>query len=134
MIRRGHHGADEVREGGDGAGDQGADFGQGVDLRVVDSGEDVRIAWGGTAQREARGNLGCQRKLLGTRHVREGRGTEGRGAEVGGVDLAKYWFTYSQEDGEMGGTREPPMAVPTGCSGSTEDRCRAWGRTRLGYA
>ena len=34
----------------------------------------------------------------------------------------------------MEGTREPPIAVPKGCSGSTEDGCRAWGRTRLGYA
>ena len=77
MIRRGHHGADEVREGDEGAGDQGADFGKGVDGCVVDSGVDVRIALGGTAQREPRGNLGCRRRLLGTRHVREGRGTEG---------------------------------------------------------
>ena len=34
----------------------------------------------------------------------------------------------------MGGTREPPIAVPMGCSGSVEGECRAWGRTRLGYA
>jgi len=50
----------------------------------------------------------------------------------------------------MGGTREPPIAVPKGCSGtrtrtntipyftfegcsgSAEDWCKAWGRTRLG--
>ena len=37
--------------------------------------------------------------------------------------------TYDQEDGEMGGTREPPIAVPKGLSGSTENGCRARGRT-----
>ena len=56
---------------------------------------------GGTAQRETRGNLGCQRRLLRTRHVREGRGTEGRGTEVGGEDLAIYWF-----DVRPGGPRD----------------------------
>jgi len=34
----------------------------------------------------------------------------------------------------MGGTREPPIAVPMGCSGSVEDECKAWGWTRPGYA
>ena len=33
----------------------------------------------------------------------------------------------------MGGTRELPIAVPKGFSGSTEDWCKAWGRTRPGY-
>ena len=32
----------------------------------------------------------------------------------------------------MGGTREPPIAVPKGFSGSTEDWCKALGRKRLG--
>ena len=33
----------------------------------------------------------------------------------------------------MEGMREPPIAVPQGCSGSTEDGFRGWGRARPGY-
>ena len=50
-------------------------------------------------QLEARDNLGCQRRLLGTRRVRGGRGTEG--VEVGVEDPAKYWL-----DVRPGGPRE----------------------------
>ena len=47
-----------------------------------------------------------------------GRGTEGRGTEVGGEDLAKYWFDVRpggpRDGGHEGNT---PMAVPMGFSG-----------------
>ena len=36
-------------------------------------------------------------------------------------------------DREMEGMREPPIAVPQGCSGSTEGGFRGWGRARPGY-
>jgi len=35
--------------------------------------------------------------------------------------------TYEQGDGKTGGTREPPIAVRKGCSGSTEGGCRVQG-------
>ena len=43
VIRRGHHGADEVRKGEVGAGDQGTEFRQGVDGRVHDSGVEAGL-------------------------------------------------------------------------------------------
>ena len=33
----------------------------------------------------------------------------------------------------MEGMREPPIAVPKGCSGLTEGRCLGWGWARAGY-
>ena len=78
-----------------GAGDQGAELGQGADGRAVDSDGDAGVA-GSSAQREARGNVGCQRRLPGTHHVREGRGTE-----VSVKDLVIYCF-----DVRPGGPRD----------------------------
>ena len=44
---------------------------------------------------------------MSSHDVREGQGTEGRGTEVGGEDLAKYWFDVrpgGQRDGVHEGT------------------------------
>ena len=58
--------------------------------------------------------VGCQRRLLGTRHVREGRGTEGQGTEVGGEDLAIYWLDVRPGGRRDGGHEGTADCVPEG--------------------